>query len=87
MLPIGRTASGAVELPRDGRARSGNTDHQNRRLGKAGIRRHLGRRPITRGVAREPQRRTRWAAAKVVRRVDRAPVGPIGRAVEGRPDA
>ncbi|RNC81749.1 MAG: 50S ribosomal protein L2 [Phycisphaera sp.] len=29
----------------------GNTDHQNRRLGKAGISRHLGRRPKTRGVA------------------------------------
>lgn len=29
----------------------GNTDHQNRRLGKAGINRHLGRRPKTRGVA------------------------------------
>lgn len=30
----------------------GNSDHQNRRLGKAGISRHLGRRPITRGVAK-----------------------------------
>ena len=29
----------------------GNTDHQNRRLGKAGMSRHLGRRPKTRGVA------------------------------------
>ena len=29
----------------------GNTDHQNRRLGKAGISRHLGRRPKVRGVA------------------------------------
>lgn len=29
----------------------GNTDHQNRRLGKAGISRHLGRRPKTRGMA------------------------------------
>ncbi|MEO0512107.1 MAG: 50S ribosomal protein L2 [Planctomycetota bacterium] len=29
----------------------GNTDHQNRRLGKAGKNRHLGRRPKTRGVA------------------------------------
>ncbi len=29
----------------------GNTDHQNRRLGKAGLNRHLGRRPKTRGVA------------------------------------
>lgn len=30
----------------------GNVDHQNRRLGKAGLTRHLGRRPITRGVAK-----------------------------------
>lgn len=30
----------------------GNTDHQNRRLGKAGLTRKLGRRPITRGVAK-----------------------------------
>jgi large subunit ribosomal protein L2 len=29
----------------------GNSDHQNRRLGKAGKSRHLGRRPKTRGVA------------------------------------
>ena len=29
----------------------GNSDHQNRRLGKAGMSRHLGRRPKTRGVA------------------------------------
>lgn len=29
----------------------GNSDHQNRRLGKAGLSRHLGRRPKTRGVA------------------------------------
>ncbi|MCA9278480.1 MAG: 50S ribosomal protein L2 [Phycisphaeraceae bacterium] len=30
----------------------GNSDHQNRVLGKAGMSRHMGRRPITRGVAR-----------------------------------
>ncbi|GAB4384579.1 MAG: 50S ribosomal protein L2 [Phycisphaerales bacterium] len=29
----------------------GNTDHQNRRIGKAGLNRKLGRRPKTRGVA------------------------------------
>lgn len=32
----------------------GNLDHENISLGKAGRRRHLGRRPITRGVARNP---------------------------------
>jgi len=30
----------------------GNLDHQNRRLGKAGLKRKMGRRPITRGVAK-----------------------------------
>ena len=32
----------------------GNSEHENRVLGKAGRARHLGRRPITRGVARNP---------------------------------
>ncbi len=32
----------------------GNAEHENRVLGKAGRSRHLGRRPITRGVARNP---------------------------------
>jgi large subunit ribosomal protein L2 len=32
----------------------GNLDHENISLGKAGRRRHLGRRPITRGVAQNP---------------------------------
>jgi len=32
----------------------GNAEHENRVLGKAGRARHLGRRPITRGVARNP---------------------------------
>lgn len=30
----------------------GNLDHINRKLGKAGLNRHMGRRPITRGVAK-----------------------------------
>lgn len=32
----------------------GNSEHENVKLGKAGRSRHLGRRPITRGVARNP---------------------------------
>lgn len=32
----------------------GNSEHENRVLGKAGRARHLGKRPITRGVARNP---------------------------------
>lgn len=42
------------QVPVDCRAtigQVGNLDHQNRRLGKAGKSRHLGRRPKTRGVA------------------------------------
>ncbi len=34
--------------------RVGNTDHQNVKLGKAGRRRHLGRRPHVRGTAMNP---------------------------------
>jgi large subunit ribosomal protein L2 len=34
--------------------RVGNTDHQNVSLGKAGRKRHLGRRPIVRGTAKNP---------------------------------
>lgn len=34
--------------------RIGNTDHQNVSLGKAGRKRHLGRRPIVRGTAKNP---------------------------------
>ncbi|MGP1272989.1 MAG: 50S ribosomal protein L2 [Phycisphaerales bacterium] len=50
VLPSGETR----RVPVDCRAtigQVGNTDHQNRRLGKAGMSRHLGRRPKTRGVA------------------------------------
>ena len=50
VLPSGETR----RVPIDCRAtlgQVGNTDHQNRRLGKAGISRHLGRRPKTRGMA------------------------------------
>jgi len=42
-------------VPIDGMAtigQVGNPDHQHRRLGKAGLTRHLGRRPITRGMAK-----------------------------------
>ncbi|MFT5289720.1 MAG: large subunit ribosomal protein L2, partial [Planctomycetota bacterium] len=34
--------------------RVGNTDHQNVKLGKAGRRRHMGRRPTVRGTAMNP---------------------------------
>jgi large subunit ribosomal protein L2 len=34
--------------------RVGNTDHQNVKLGKAGRKRHMGRRPEVRGTAQNP---------------------------------
>ncbi|MEL6796428.1 MAG: 50S ribosomal protein L2 [Planctomycetota bacterium] len=50
VLPSGESRRVSVEC-RATVGQVGNTDHQNRRLGKAGINRHLGRRPKTRGVA------------------------------------
>ncbi|MEM8757086.1 MAG: 50S ribosomal protein L2 [Planctomycetota bacterium] len=50
VLPSGETRRVSVEC-RATIGQVGNTDHQNRRLGKAGTNRHLGRRPKTRGVA------------------------------------
>jgi len=50
MLPSGETRRVLLEC-RATVGQVGNTDHQNRRLGKAGINRHLGRRPKVRGVA------------------------------------
>lgn len=51
VLPSGETRRVSLEC-RAVVGSVGNTDHQNRRLGKAGLTRHLGRRPITRGVAK-----------------------------------
>lgn len=50
VLPSGEIRQVLVEC-RATIGQVGNTDHQNRRLGKAGKSRHLGRRPKTRGVA------------------------------------
>jgi len=50
VLPSGETRKVHLDC-RATLGQVGNTDHQNRRLGKAGISRHLGRRPKTRGVA------------------------------------
>ena len=50
VLPSGESRRVSVEC-RATVGQVGNTDHQNRRLAKAGINRHLGRRPKTRGVA------------------------------------
>ena len=55
----------------------GNTDHGNRRLGKAGINRHLGRRPITRGVARNHNDHP-LGGGDGRSKGNRAPVSPTG---------
>ncbi len=50
VLPSGETRRVLLEC-RATIGQVGNTDHQNRRIGKAGINRHRGRRPKVRGVA------------------------------------
>ncbi|MEZ6005313.1 MAG: 50S ribosomal protein L2 [Planctomycetota bacterium] len=53
LLPSGELRRVHVEC-RASIGRLGNTDHQNVKLGKAGRRRHLGRRPYVRGTAMNP---------------------------------
>lgn len=62
----------------------GNSDHQNRRLGKAGISRHLGRRPITRGVAKSHHAHP-LGGGEGRSKGNRAPVGPSGVPSKGGP--
>ncbi|HED54072.1 MAG TPA: 50S ribosomal protein L2 [Phycisphaerales bacterium] len=60
----------------------GNTDHQNRRLGKAGISRHLGRRPKTRGVAMSHDAHP-LGGGEGRSKGGRAPCGPTGTLSKG----
>jgi large subunit ribosomal protein L2 len=53
VLPSGEMRQVRVEC-RATIGQIGNTDHQNRSLGKAGISRHMGRRPHVRGTAMNP---------------------------------
>jgi large subunit ribosomal protein L2 len=55
----------------------GNSDHQNRRLGKAGLTRHLGFRPITRGVAKSHNAHP-LGGGSGRSKGNRPPVGPSG---------
>lgn len=76
VLPSGESR----RVPIDCRAtigQVGNTDHQNRRLGKAGLTRHLGRRPITRGVAKSHHAHP-LGGGEGRSKSNRAPVGPTG---------
>jgi len=60
----------------------GNTDHSQVRLGKAGKSRHLGRRPITRGVARDHASHP-LGGGEGRSKGGRAPVGPTGTSSKG----
>ena len=60
----------------------GNSDHQNRRLGKAGMSRHLGRRPITRGVAKSHHAHP-LGGGEGRSKSGRAPCGPAGTLAKG----
>ena len=61
---------------------TGNPDHQNRRLGKAGISRHLGIRPITRGVAKSHNAHP-LGGGSGRSKGNRPPVGPTGVEAKG----
>ncbi|MBK7404474.1 MAG: 50S ribosomal protein L2 [Phycisphaerales bacterium] len=62
----------------------GNADHQNRRLGKAGISRLLGRRPITRGVAKSHHSHP-LGGGEGRSKSGRPPCGPAGTPSKGGP--
>lgn len=61
---------------------TGNPDHGNRRLGKAGIARHLGVRPITRGVAKSHNAHP-LGGGSGRSKGNRPPVGPTGVLAKG----
>lgn len=81
MLPSGEMR----KVPIDCRATIGvvgNPDHQNRRLGKAGISRHLGIRPKTRGVAKSHNAHP-LGGGSGRSKGNRPPVGPTGTLAKG----
>lgn len=60
----------------------GNSDHRLRRLGKAGLTRHLGRRPITRGMAKSHHAHP-LGGGSGRSKGNRAPCGPTGVLAKG----
>ena len=81
MLPSGEMR----KVPIDCRATIGvvgNSDHQNRRLGKAGLSRHLGIRPKTRGVAKSHNAHP-LGGGSGRSKGNRPPVGPTGTLAKG----
>lgn len=61
---------------------TGNPDHRLRRLGKAGLTRHLGRRPITRGMAKSHHAHPMGGGAGRSKG-NRPPAGPTGVLAKG----
>jgi large subunit ribosomal protein L2 len=61
---------------------TGNPDHQNRMLGKAGLSRHLGIRPITRGIAKSHNAHP-LGGGSGRSKGNRPPVGPTGVEAKG----
>lgn len=61
---------------------TGNPDHRLRRLGKAGLTRHLGRRPITRGMAKSHHAHP-LGGGSGRSKGNRPPVGPTGVLAKG----
>lgn len=61
---------------------TGNSDHQQRKLGKAGLARHLGSRPITRGVAKSHNAHP-LGGGSGRSKGNRPPVGPTGVEAKG----
>jgi large subunit ribosomal protein L2 len=81
VLPSGETR----RVPIDCRAtigQTGNPDSRLRRLGKAGITRHLGRRPITRGMAKSHHAHP-LGGGSGRSKGNRPPVGPTGVLAKG----
>lgn len=80
VLPSGETRRVHINC-RATVGQTGNSDNRLRRLGKAGISRHLGRRPITRGIAKSHHAHPLGGGVRS--KGNRAPVGPTGVLAKG----
>jgi large subunit ribosomal protein L2 len=81
VLPSGETRRVSINC-RATIGQTGNPDNRLRRLGKAGINRHLGRRPITRGMAKSHHAHP-LGGGSGRSKGNRPPVGPTGVLAKG----
>ena len=81
VLPSGETRRVSINC-RATIGQTGNPDNRLRRLGKAGITRHLGRRPITRGMAKSHHAHP-LGGGSGRSKGNRPPVGPTGVLAKG----